>query len=612
MKIQSMEPDSIVIAFCISDSFIRHTAVVIASILEHNPREHFVFHVLCGDLSADNRAKLAAMESTCASIVCHDITQEEERTLPTLVEHVSREAYFRFRIPEIIDAPRVIYSDVDVLVRGPLRPLWETDLQGMPLGAVHEPMNFRSRPPDDWFLFKKTVGMKEGNNYCYSGLLLMDCDKLRAEHATERLFEDAALCMKTLSPIFFAASDQVVINRVFQGRIFPLPARYCMTKPMIELFPKEPIVFRHYMGYYEKPWRNVAWNRTWFPYLRFLLRTPWRNEAWRFVLGHLWSIVWSVHTKNGNTRAFLFGLRVFKRAVRRTLGPRRVFLTFADRRLDKTLRRIRREAEAMGAFDEIRVWDERNLSPAFRARWANKLRPDIRGFGYWVWKPEIILRTLDGMKEGEILLYVDAGCRLIKTGQARLEVYFKMAEEAPRGIVAVDTSLENADRYWCKGDLLDYFGVRDRPDLLDTPSIQDGTIFVRKCPQTMDFIRRWAAVWEEDFALVDDSPSHSPDLPGFREHRHDQAVFSLLAKMAGDIVTIPGTECNPTKRLPSGSPDWSTMSPVMPIWHRRDKAFHYPLRWHLLRLASRIAPRKETRRRLRETYRAIPPKHAKP
>ena len=337
MSKETMKSAPIVIAFCVSDSFIRHTAVVIASILASNPKERFVFHVLCGDLSADNRAKLATMESEHVSIVCHDVAQEEERALPTLMEHVSREAYFRFRIPEIIDAPRVIYSDVDVLVRGPLRPLWETDLQGMPLGAVQETSDIHPIASGTWQAYRRVIGMREGNAYFYSGLLLMDCGKLRAEHATARLFEDAALCMKTLPSRFFAASDQVVINRVFQGRILPLPPRYCMTAPMIKCFPKEPIVFRHYMGYYEKPWRNIAWNHTWFPYLRFLLRTPWRNEAWHFVLGHLWSIVWSVHTKNGNTRTVLFGLRVFKRAVRRTLGPRRVFLTFADRRLDKTL-----------------------------------------------------------------------------------------------------------------------------------------------------------------------------------------------------------------------------------------------------------------------------------
>lgn len=324
-----MAPNPIVIAFCVSDSFIRHTAVVIASILKSNPGEAFVFHVLCGDLSADNRAKLAAVESVSVSIVCHDVPPGPESQLPIFLEHVSRETYFRFRIPELIDAPRVIYSDVDVLVRGPLRPLWETDLQGMPLGAVKDPTNFFTQAPDWLVRFRREVGMAEGNAYFYAGLLLMDCDKLRAEHATERLFADAAECARTLSPEIFSATDQVSINRVFQGRIFPLPARYCMTEPMIELFPKEPIVFRHYMGYYEKPWRNVFWNRTWLPYLRCLLHTPWRGEAWRFVLEHLGGAVWSVHTKNGSTRAFLFGIRVYKRAAHRPQGPRRYDAAFS-------------------------------------------------------------------------------------------------------------------------------------------------------------------------------------------------------------------------------------------------------------------------------------------
>lgn len=308
-----MKDDPIVLAFCVSDSFVRHTAVVIASVLASNPGERFVFHVLCGDLSPGNRKRLAAMETAAASIVCHDIVQKEERDLPTLLEHVSREAYFRFRIPEIIDAPRVLYSDVDVLVRGPLRPLWETDLRGCPLGAVREASDLAATPSPGWVRYRRTIGLHDGNPYFCSGLLLMDCGRLRAEDATRRLFADAAACMKTLPPPFFAASDQVVLNRVFQGRILPLPVRYGMTALLKERFPREPVVIRHYMGPYEKPWCNVAWNRTWFPYLCALLRTPWRGAAARFVLGHLWGIVWSVQTKKGYTRGFLFGLRVFKR-----------------------------------------------------------------------------------------------------------------------------------------------------------------------------------------------------------------------------------------------------------------------------------------------------------
>ena len=115
------------------------------------------------------------------------------------------------------------------------------------------------------------------------------------------------------------------------------------------------------------------------------------------------------------------GLRALRRPTPIAKGTRWVFLTFADRRLERTLRRIRREARAMGCFDAIHALDERDLSPAFRARFADKLRPEVRGFGYWVWKPEILLRQLERMEEGEELLYTDAGCRLNPEGRVRLE-----------------------------------------------------------------------------------------------------------------------------------------------------------------------------------------------
>jgi hypothetical protein len=42
---------------------------------------------------------------------------------------------------------------------------------------------------------------------------------------------------------------------------------------------------------------------------------------------------------------------------------------------------------------------------------------------------------------------------------------------------------------------------------------------------------------------VDDSPSILPNLLVFEEHRHDQAIFSLLAKKY-DITTIPDETWN--------------------------------------------------------------------
>ncbi|TLE03345.1 hypothetical protein [Helicobacter japonicus] len=37
-------------------------------------------------------------------------------------------------------------------------------------------------------------------------------------------------------------------------------------------------------------------------------------------------------------------------------------------------------------------------------------RTPTRGFGYWCWKPYIILKTLEQLENNDILLYADIGC----------------------------------------------------------------------------------------------------------------------------------------------------------------------------------------------------------
>lgn len=302
--------DRIVLAFCISDSFAQHTAVAVASVLESNPTECFDFHVLSGDLSEGNRANLQAMTGARARFFFHAVDRTRFDAYPVIVEYFSQEIFYRYLLPELIPG-RVIYSDVDVCVRGNLRPLWETPLtEKRPLAAVREFCD-RGHSPT-WRDYRRRIGFPEDAPYFYSGLLLLDCDRLRREDATHRLFEDTAQCAKRLDAGDFAASDQVVINRVFAGRIIELSDAYCVTGA-IGKNRKEPCIIRHYAGYYEKPWCNVAWNWTWGTYWRLLRKTPYKAQAWGFLWRHLRSVIWSTHTKNGCRRTFFLGMRVHKR-----------------------------------------------------------------------------------------------------------------------------------------------------------------------------------------------------------------------------------------------------------------------------------------------------------
>ena len=115
---------------------------------------------------------------------------------------------------------------------------------------------------------------------------------------------------------------------------------------------------------------------------------------------------------------------------------KRVFLTFADRRLHRSVTRISKQAEAMRAYDVIQSADETWLEGSFRRKFADKLVRGSRGFGYWCWKPQLLLQTFQALCDSDIVQYTDAGCHMNPLGRRRLLQYFAMTDASSTGILA--------------------------------------------------------------------------------------------------------------------------------------------------------------------------------
>lgn len=246
--------------------------------------------------------------------------------------------------------------------------------------------------------------------------------------------------------------------------------------------------------------------------------------------------------------------------------PINCFLSFADSRMSAALIRIRKQAQDMHFFDKICVYDESALDTEFKKKWEKALRFGSRGFGYWCWKPYIILKTLESLPDGSILLYCDVGCHLNPKGIEKLRCYFEETRNDSIGIKAFPTFYSRTDileKRWTKGDLFDYFNCRDRIDITNSDQIATTQILIKKCPSSIEFIKKWTSVWDEDFALIDDSPSKSANFPEFIENRHDQSVFSLLFKL-NNCIAFPAGETDVA--------DYSNMDDY-PIWDLRDKGF---------------------------------------
>jgi hypothetical protein len=258
-----------------------------------------------------------------------------------------------------------------------------------------------------------------------------------------------------------------------------------------------------------------------------------------------------------------------------------ILLSFASSNIKNASERFFTQAKAVEVFDEIIINSEHDLDEDFRIRHAQYLKWYIRGFGYWAWKPQIIAQTLRKMKSGEILCYCDIGCHINSEGKQRLIEYLEILENTDNGILAFQnkkaaSQLEFDDRHftefqdyqWTKGDVLRYFDVLDRRDITHTPTIGAGIIFIKKNEFSEKFVNKWLKAVNTDFRLIDDSPSMGKNVSGFIENRHDQALFSILAKLH-HVKTLSSFEYWYPSKQNSSQPDW-LMLKNYPFHAKRD------------------------------------------
>lgn len=258
---------------------------------------------------------------------------------------------------------------------------------------------------------------------------------------------------------------------------------------------------------------------------------------------------------------------------------KKTLCTFANHFIAKGFPRFKEQAESMRIFDEIIFYTQNDLGKDFRAKYGRYLFPYSRGFGYWAWKPYLILKTLEKLDEGDILLYTDLGCFFNPKGQERMMEYYEMVEKSPVGILgfrsyekSYNGMPENTyyEYQYTKGDILDYFGVRNDLSYTQTTQFEATAIFFKRTNITIKFLQEWLEAIYTDLTLITDAPSRSPNLEGFVENRHDQSLYSILAKKY-KIAEVSTNEIFPKEQ------NWSLLENY-PILAMRD--MHYPTRFH--------------------------------
>lgn len=202
------------------------------------------------------------------------------------------------------------------------------------------------------------------------------------------------------------------------------------------------------------------------------------------------------------------------------------FLSFADNKYNATLERIKNEALSSSFFDEVKTYTENDLPDELK----NFCTSNKRGFGYWIWKPYFVYKTISEINEDDILVYSDAGCKINQEGKNRFDEYVEMVKN--NHYANISFQMGHLEKRFTKGEVFKYF---DAYDQLDTGQIANCAIILRKNEHTVSLIKLWYDTCINERHLITDSPSSVPNDPLFYDHRHDQSIFSVIRKKYGTI-----------------------------------------------------------------------------
>jgi hypothetical protein len=178
-------------------------------------------------------------------------------------------------------------------------------------------------------------------------------------------------------------------------------------------------------------------------------------------------------------------------------------------------------------FDRYFLLDENSINKDYYFNHRDILTSN-RGAGYWLWKPYLINKVLSTLEYNDILMYCDSSISQV----ASLDSVLSLLKE--RDIITFIVNDGNGDeREVCKRDALILLDC-DREYIWQKPlSGQLGAsyIFLRKTKKTVEVVKEWLEYCEDERIISDkENVLGKPNYPMFVDHRHDQAVLSLLCK----------------------------------------------------------------------------------
>lgn len=245
---------------------------------------------------------------------------------------------------------------------------------------------------------------------------------------------------------------------------------------------------------------------------------------------------------------FYIKYKYFSNLINTLSNQKLVFITFGGptENFHKRVKELTLQVGNFNIFNDIIGFTETDLKNDnnFWNKHGEFLNNNERGYGYWLWKSYIILKTLNQLNNNDIIIYSDVGCHFNINEKDKLIEYINILNNSNYGILSFQMNWQ--EKQWNKGDLFKYFNENnidiEKINIIKNSGQHHATfMLIKKNDHSINLINKWYELCS-NYNFIDDSPSIENNDSEFIEHRHDQSIFSLLIKIHGSEV------------LPAGSP----------------------------------------------------------
>lgn len=216
-------------------------------------------------------------------------------------------------------------------------------------------------------------------------------------------------------------------------------------------------------------------------------------------------------------------------------------------------------AKSFGVFDNILLFSERNIY-----NFCKDLIPhgnflsSTRGYGFWMWKAFMVGKLMQDIPDDDIICYIDIGCTF--NGHAKDRFYDYINHTIEHNALCFEIPYKECD--WTKMDTYQRIFPNDMTHFYSNQRA-GGMFFLKNNEFTRKIISEIKKVsTEQKYHYISDAASKLQNHTSFKEHRHDQSIFSLMSKKYNFYLV---------RGVPEWTRNWKKIGKEFPIWSTRNK-----------------------------------------